>query len=48
MNDKTKKILMAIGVVLTAGLMLTLYFVDWAMLGSGKSDMEGKETHGKF
>jgi hypothetical protein len=31
---------MGLGVVLTTGLMLTLYFVDWAMFGS-HGDAEG-------
>jgi cathepsin L len=48
MNDKTKKILMGLGVVFTAALMLTLYFFDWAMIGTEKKVDEGQDVHDKF
>lgn len=48
MNDKTKKILMALGVVFSAAMMLTLYFVDWAAIGSVKTIDQGDDLHPEF
>jgi hypothetical protein len=36
---------MALGVTLTAGLMLTLYFFDWAAIGTEKSE---DAVHARF
>jgi len=40
--------LMALGVVFTTGTMLTLYFIDWAAIGSMKVVDEGSDSHYEF